>query len=63
MPLLSAATATDLGSAAPPMITFHRVRSSLATAGLVTSMLRMVGTQWEKVTFSSTSSFSSISGT
>ena len=43
-------------------MTFQFDRSKFFTAGLLTSMCRMVGTQWEKVTFSMSRSFSSISG-
>ena len=36
----------------PPIITFQRDRSTSSTTGLASSICRMVGTQWEKVTFS-----------
>ena len=62
MPRASALRATGLGSAAPPISTFQPERSTWAAAGSLTSMLRMLGTQWEKVTPSLARSLSSTSG-
>jgi hypothetical protein len=63
MPRASAALAWAWDSAEPPMMSFQRDRSMTLESGCTSSMCRMVGTQWEKVTPSSRTSLSRVSGT
>ncbi|MNJ67839.1 hypothetical protein D3C77_640420 [compost metagenome] len=62
IPRARAAWYNERLSALPPMMIFQPPKSWPWEVGQLSSICRMVGTQWEKVTFSSRHSLTSMSG-
>jgi hypothetical protein len=62
MPAASACLASAFGKAEPPITIFSPLRSTLAAAAALSSIRRMVGTPWVKVTPSLLISLTSIAG-
>ena len=60
--VFSAVLAMPLGRAEPPMMTFQPEKSMSLAVALESSMCKMVGTQCEKVTFSSRMYWARVSG-